>query len=341
MNSLERVRASVAFQNPDRTPVIAQIFGHAAVLAGIPLEDYLQDGELLARAQIQALKHYGHDAVFALMDANVETEALGSTLLYRPHFYPVVKSYIFEEGPDLDKFPLPDPGAAGRMPEILKAVEILRREVGDEVPVVGCVAGPMTLALQLMGAEPALYLAIDNPDQFERLLDFAADVAIRFGEAQLEAGAHLPMVFDPSSSPDVIPASFYRELVLPRIRRVFKAFERAGGEINWLHTAGPVDPILPFYPTADVNLANIDYCVSLPNAAETLPHTCLNGNIRPLAFLDATPVEIAAMAESILNAMSDRSGFILSSGCEIPPESKPENVAAMISAVSGKSGGAV
>ena len=40
MNSLERIAAAVAFQATDRVPVIAQVFGHAATLAGVALDDY-------------------------------------------------------------------------------------------------------------------------------------------------------------------------------------------------------------------------------------------------------------------------------------------------------------
>jgi uroporphyrinogen decarboxylase len=57
--------------------------------------------------------------------------------------------------------------------------------------------------------ETALYLAIDDPSGLERLMDFATEVIIRFGQAQLRAGAHLPVVFDPSASPDVIPPQFF------------------------------------------------------------------------------------------------------------------------------------
>jgi uroporphyrinogen decarboxylase len=83
MNSLERIVAAVQFQATDRVPVIAQVFGHAATLSGISLEDYVRDGETLARCQLQAWQHYGYDAVFSVMDTNVETEALGSILKYR------------------------------------------------------------------------------------------------------------------------------------------------------------------------------------------------------------------------------------------------------------------
>ncbi|WP_295612869.1 diguanylate cyclase [uncultured Lamprocystis sp.] len=67
MNSLERIAAAAAFGTPDRVPVVAQVFGHAAVLAGVGVGDYVRDGALLARCQLAALRHYGYDAVFALM----------------------------------------------------------------------------------------------------------------------------------------------------------------------------------------------------------------------------------------------------------------------------------
>ena len=80
MNSLQRIATAIALQKPDRVPVIAQVFGHAAALAGVPLDEYVRDGATLARCQLAAWKRYGYDAVFAVMDVNVETEAIGSIL---------------------------------------------------------------------------------------------------------------------------------------------------------------------------------------------------------------------------------------------------------------------
>ncbi len=333
MNSIERIRAAVNFQPPDRVPVIAQVFGHAAGLAGVALGDYVRSGELLANCQIQALKHYGYDAVFALMDANVETEAAGSVLTYRADQYPSVRTYALSDGADLKELSVPDPHRAGRMPELLDAVKILRREVGADTLVVGCVLGPMTLATQLLGIEATLYLAVDEPESFSRLLDFATEIVIRFGISQIEAGAHLPIVFNPSASPAVIPYQFFREFELPRLRRVFATFKEAGAAANWLHIAGPAGPILSLYSEAGVDIANIDYEVNPLDAQRALPQTCLDGNIKPLDFVEATPDVIADESSRLMKLFADRGGFIMSSGCEIPPESKPENIAAMVAAV--------
>jgi len=330
MNSIDRIKAAVNFKTPDRVPVIAQVFGHAATLAGVSIGDYVRDGELLARCQIKALEHYGYDAVFALMDVDVETEAVGSVLTYLTNNYPIVKSHALSKGANPDSLSMPDPYKAGRMPELIKAVTVLRREVGDEVLVIGCVLGPMTLATQLLGIEKALYLAIDEPERFTRVLDFSTEVVIMFGVAQIEAGVHLPVVFDPSASPAVIPAQFFREFELPRLKNVFTSFKQAGAVANWLHIAGPTEQILSLYPQAGIDIACFDYYVDFLDARRALPHTCLTGNIKPLSFVEAAPEEIAAKSSRLLNLSADRGGFILSSGCEIPPESKPENVAAMV-----------
>ncbi|BCB25433.1 uroporphyrinogen decarboxylase [Sulfurimicrobium lacus] len=332
MNSLERIKAALAFAPPDRTPAVPQLFGHAAAVGGVALRDYLRDGALLAACQARTLERYGHDVVFAFMDLCVETEALGSTLQYRENQYPDVISYALTLSSEVSALTMPDPASAGRMPELLKATSILRRELGDTTLVAGCVAGPMTLATQLLGIETALYLAVDDPARFEQILDFSTAVAIRYGCAQIAAGAHLPIVFDPAASPAVVPPQFFRELLLPRLQQVFAAFRQAGALANWLNIAGPTAATLPYYPEAGADIANFDYYVEPDQVQRLLPRTCVDGNMKSLLFVEASPDEVAAAAALLISSFARRGGFLLSSGCEIPPEAKPENIAAMVAA---------
>jgi len=331
MTGLERVLAAVRFEPTDRIPVIPQIFGHAARVAGVPLQQYLTDPAVLAECQLAALQRYGADAVFALLDVNVETEALGSSLRFPKDHYPSVERFAIQEPSAVAGLAIPDPNRAGRMPVLLQATRLLRQALKDQVLVAGCVLGPMTLACQLLGAERALFAAIDEPDAFARLLDFAADVAASFGWAQLDAGAHVCVVFDPSASPAVVPPAFFRELVAPRLRRLCDALKQKGSPATWLHIAGPVEPILPLYPGCGVDIANIDYCVDAKKARAAVPRLCLDGNIRSLAFVDAEPQEITTACAQLLADAG--TGFILSSGCEIPLEARPECVQALVDSV--------
>lgn len=333
MTGAERICAAIAFERPDRVPVIAQVFGHAARLAGVDLQDYLRDGPLLARCQLAARDRYDLDAVFALMDVGVETEALGSALRYRSAGYPTVERYaISANGAGIDQLPLTDPQTAGRMPELLEATSQLRTALGDDVLVIGCVSGPLTLTAQLMGLEAALYLAIDAPDRFAQLLDIAAQFGQACGRAQLEAGAHAVMLFDPVASPEVVPPQFYRELALPRVRASLAELRSAGAWFTWLHVTGNTLPILRYYEQAGADLANLDYSVDLESASALLPRTCFNGNLKPLAFVDSSPAVIAAEAERLVTTCGPRRGFILSPGCEIPLDARPDNIAAMVAA---------
>ncbi len=332
MNSLGRIQAAISFEAAKPSPVIAQVFGHTAVFAGETIQEYVRSGRKVAECQLKALARYGYDAVFAIMDVNVETEALGSRLVYRVDDYPFVLSYAHSKSTNLDVVAAPDPGSAGRMPEILEALRILRGELKDEVLVVGGVLGPMTLATQLLGMETALYLAIDDPESFEKFLDFAVEVVIRFGIAQIDAGAHVPLIFDPSASQAVIPGHFFSKFELPRLKKVLDAFRTAGALAGWLHIAGPIKSILPFCEDAGADIINFDYCVDPAECLQKLPSTCCNGNIKSLDFQEASPEGIFSEAKRLLNIFENRGGFILSSGCEIPPGSKSESIDALVSA---------
>jgi len=333
VNSLERVAATVRFAAADRTPVIPQVFAHAAVRAGVPIVDYLHDGALLARCQIEARREYGYDAVFAFMDVALEAEAMGCLLEFPDGQYPQVTACALSPDTPLEGLELPDPRRDGRLPELLRATALLRSALDGEAPVVAVVLGPMSLAQQLMGAETALYLAADEPARFEELLDLTTEVARRHGQALLGAGAQIAVVFEPAGSPVVVPAAFFRELLVPRIAALNAAFKAAGALATWLHIAGDVTPILPSYERTGADIVNLDYEVDPEQAGRILPRACLEGNVRSLAFVLGAADEVAAEGRRLVTRLNARGGFILSSGCEIPPEARPENIAALVSAV--------
>ncbi|WKY47905.1 uroporphyrinogen decarboxylase family protein [Eubacteriaceae bacterium ES3] len=335
MTSLTRVMETVAFNEVDRVPVVPQIFGHAGVLSGIPLHKFVKSGDLIAQAQLKVLDYYQADGIFLVTDVNVECEAAGSILDYPNDQLPVVKSPVLV-GKTVADLRVPDPQVSGRMPEILKAIRICKAAIGEESLIIGCVMGPMTLALLMMGIEAGLYLAADDLDAFKQVLEYAKQVSAAYGLAQLQAGAHLVMVFDPSSTPEIIPPQFFRELVKDPLAELFQVLKSGGGMANFLHITGDNRTILPYYSEMGVEIAGLDYPVDMAEAAQILPDICLIGNILPADFLSGTPEIINEKAESLLEAFSDRGGFILSSGCEIYPNSKPENIMAMINQVKNK-----
>lgn len=335
MNSLARILAAVRFEPTDRVPFVPQVFGLAGQAAGIGLDAYVRDGRVIAECQLALQRRLGHDAVFAFTDLGVEAEALGARLRYYARQYPEIATQVLTPDGDVAALQLPDPARDGRMPETLRALGLLRRALGDDVMVVGGVAGPMTLASQLCGAENLLYLTADDPARVVAVLDFATALASRFGAAQLDAGAHMVTVLDPMASPAVVPPEFFGRLLLPRLRRLMRGLRQAGAAATWLNIAGPTAPNLPRYAELDADIATFDYYVAADEARRLLPRTCAVGNLKSLDFVVVAPDELSAAGRRLVDAFADRGGFILASGCEIPPEAGIDGIAALARMVAG------
>ena len=169
-----------------------------------------------------------------------------------------------------------------------------------------------------------------NRARFEELLDLTTEVALRHGQALLAAGAQVVVVFEPAASPVVVPAAFFRELLAPRVAALFAAYKAAGALATWLHVAGDVTPILPYYRRHRRRHREPRLRGRPRRGRRILPHACLDGNVRSLAFILDAADEVAAEGRRLVARLGGRGGFILSSGCEIPPEARPENIAALV-----------
>jgi uroporphyrinogen decarboxylase len=335
MKSIERIKATLNFEETDRVPVFAHILGIASRLNNISLKDYLNSGELLAFCQLETWKRFGYDAVTVFADNSLEAEALGSKISYKDDAYPQIDEYCLNNIQDWQYLSIPDPEKDGRMPVIIEACRILKDEVGEEAAVVGTVQGPMTLAGQLLGLEKLIYHIVDHPEEFCDLLKFTTRVMVTFGKALINAGVHAIHIFDPASSCSVINRAVFSAYILPHLKQAFKEFKDSGDPICWLNITGQTEPILDLFPETGADLFNIDYLVPISIAMEKLPHHCINGNIKPFSFISSEKEAIRREASDLLEETQSRGGFILSPGCEIPLEAKVSNIEAMLQAVKG------
>ncbi|MCP4458598.1 MAG: uroporphyrinogen decarboxylase, partial [Cytophagales bacterium] len=108
MKSLDRIKAAVNFKLTDRVPVFAHIYGFASRLKQIPLKDYLNSGELMALCQLEAWKRFSYDGVTAYADNSLESEALGSKLVYKDNVYPYIDEYCLNNIHDWKYLSIPN-----------------------------------------------------------------------------------------------------------------------------------------------------------------------------------------------------------------------------------------
>ncbi|MCI0469376.1 MAG: uroporphyrinogen decarboxylase family protein, partial [Nitrospirae bacterium] len=313
-----------------------EVFAVSARLNGYKISDYVLEGKVIAECQLKARKAIGYDILFAFADLSVEAEAIGCKLRYEDDAYPSVETPIIKDIEDIHNLRMPNPLKDGRMPVVIESCSRLRESAKDDCLIAACVMGPVSIASQIMGIEPFLYLLMDNPDAANDVLDLAEAVAVAYGTALINAGAHCPVVFDPVASSAVIPPHMFLKHESPRLKRMYKEFKCRGSLVSWISIAGPIQKIMPHFGMSGINLATVDYVLPIHEAFGLVNNIALNGNIKPYLFVSAAHGEIRAEARRCLEEAGANKRFILGSGCEVPPESRFENIRALVEAAKEK-----
>ncbi len=335
MNSLERFTETLRWQPTDRCCCLPLVFGYAANIAEIEIKDAISDTEALVSSQLLAQRLFGYDAVYVYGGNAVEIESLGIPLVFPDGDYPYPDPRYDLKNPDeLLAKPLPDPVSHGRIPKLLSAAGKLRQEVDGSVPVVGVIAGPFTIAAQVLGLEKLLLLLVDDPDKIQKLLHNVSILSQNFALALLTAGAQVIMIMDPVSSQSIITPGIFRNFSFPLLRGIFKGCRRAGALACWLAITGRTDGFFKLYPDTGADLVTLDYEVSMEKAFSLLPRLVIQGNIRPFDFVERGPGEIRRECLDLLQLAQARPGYILGTGCELPLNSKQENLEAMMDVLS-------
>lgn len=57
---------------------------------------------------------------------------------------------------------------------------------------------------------------------------------------------------------------------------------------------------------------------------------CLKGDVPATLLAQGEPDQVSEYCQNLIRNIGSDSGFILSSGCEVPLDAKPENVTAII-----------
>ncbi|NPV52442.1 MAG: hypothetical protein HPY71_02845 [Firmicutes bacterium] len=333
-NPLERCMKAIKLEEPDRVPVIPLIIRHAAKIEKVSLKDYSLNPELLVQCQVAALERYGYDGIHVTSDNWILPEAVGCEITWPGDEPPVLLRSPLSDRRDIDRLRLANPYVDGRMPLRLQATGIAMKAVGDRCCVkVNFDQGPFSLASALRGIQQFFLDLHDDPVYTLELLDFCARVVAEFGVAAAKAGAHVLTFGDSVAS--LVNREAYERFAFPFEKRVIQEIhQRTGGVPVFLHICGDTTRILDLMAQTGADGLEIDYAVDLAFAKRTAGEvTCLEGNIAPSeVLLQAGPDRVLEEALKCIQAAGQGGGFILSSGCEVPPDAPAENILAMVRA---------
>jgi len=332
MRSLERVRNLISGKAVDHLPAQPMIMMLAAKHLGVSFLDYTRDGRLMAAGQLKIAQDFDVDCLLTCSDPAREVVDIAGegSIEWLTDQGPVINEEraALADPMRLRQFRVPDPFGGGRMHDRIKAIEIMRREVGNEKSIVGWVEGPLALGAELRGLSRIMTDFLDEPGFVEDLLDFTAEVALRYAEAQIQVGADTIGMSDAAAS--MMGPKYYARFLHPRQQRVFQEIKRRHPHIlTRQHICGQTGPILHKMRELAVDIYELDFPVDLDNARAILGDRFISGNVSTVTtLLNGTPEDVYAAAGRCHAACGRR--FILGSGCEVSPLTPLENLRALV-----------
>ena len=211
------------------------------------------------------------------------------------------------------------------MHDRVKGVAEFRKRVGGKLLIEGWVEGPCAEGADLRGINSLMVDFLDDAAFVRDLFAFCVEMGTGFAKAQVEAGADVIGIGDAAAS--LVGPEIYREFVWPYEKVLVDAIQQMGARTR-LHICGNTTAILPEIGRLGCDIVDLDYPVSVAAARAAMgPRQILLGNLDPVRGVrNGTPEGIRAALAECHRQAGER--FIVGAGCEIPRDTKPENVRA-------------
>ena len=296
--------------------------------AGVLYGRYATDYRAMVEAQIVTAERFDFDFVSCISDPACEAADCGSAVQWFDNQPPAIHETqsLLADKKQLVGLKLPDPLGGGRMHNRVQGVGEFCRRVGEERLVEGWLEGPCAESADLRGINRLMLDFYDDPAFVRDLFDYTLELGLRFGKAQVEAGADLIGVGDAAAS--LVGPAIYHEFVLPYEKRLIDGLHALGARVR-LHICGNIGRILTDIGTLGCDIIDVDSKVPMDRVRrEVGPQPALLGNIDPVAVLrNGAPAQIIAALEECHRHSGVR--YIVGAGCEVPRDTPEANVFAL------------
>jgi len=327
MNAKQRVMAVLNHQKPDRMPC----FGANSTVTYEQMEkvgafwpEGHEKAEAMAKQALAAYTVLGFDAVRVPFCQTFEAEALGCNIKSGgKEGIPGISHPAPYKLDDVPVFPA-DFLSRGRIPELIKAVKILKKELGDEVPIVAGIIGPFTIAGALIDITILLRATFKKPEKMRPFLEVGEKAGTALAQALIDAGADIIAVEDMTASPDLIAPNTYRDYEMEYQGRQFEAISIP----KILHICGNVDPIVEYMCHTGADIISLEPKANAKLARQKCgPDVILMGGVDTATTLFMK--DAATVAEGCEESI-EQGIQILAPGCAVAPGTPLENLLAMV-----------
>ncbi len=309
----------------DCTPAV---YEHAAYLIGRTPWEVSRDGDLTYEAHAEAYRRYRHSPAVVSIDIyNLEGEAYGAAVAEpRGTGIPAILEPLCKSVEELGQLPSFDPQTAGRIPLVLAAARRLAEEF-PEADVRIPMAGPMSIASNLLGIEPLLMDIITQPEATTEALMHLVGAQLDFARTVVAAGLDVAF-FESAAAPPLLSPQMFRDVELPALKAIMEGTAEIVGHPVPCVIGGDTEPILEsLLETGSgylINPIETDQ-EAFMRKIRGRTDVRVRVNASPKIMAQGTRDELRAEVERIAKISSGRENTCFGTSA-LPYETPPENV---------------
>jgi MtaA/CmuA family methyltransferase len=298
----------------------------AARLNNCTYTEFMTNYKILVESNIKCLEVIDHDAVGLISDPYRETAAFGGKVEFSGNNNPVCSPFVLNMN-DVERLKNPNVYKSERTYDRIMAAKYYKKLLGNDIPLIGWIEGPLAEAADLAGVNNILLKLLMELDFVRKLMDICVIIAKDFTKAQVEAGCMVIGIGDAICSQ--VDPDIYQSFILPLHQEIIEYIHSLGA-FTKLHICGDITHLLPALALSGIDILDLDWMVSFDTARKKCgDKIILCGNLDPVSCIqNKIPEEVNACSQQLI---MDQKGkrFILSGGCEITRDTPLENIMAM------------
>lgn len=307
------------------------IMTHPGIEAlGYSVKAAVNDGEVHYKAIKYLADNYPGFACTTIMDLTVEAEAFGCNIDFPENEVPSVVGRLVHDASSVESLQIPEL-TSGRVPEFLKASRLAVENIHDRPVFSGCI-GPFSLAGRLFDMSEIMVSIYIEPDVILSLLDKCTEFIIKYCAELKRIGASGIFIAEPaagllSDEDCMIYSTEY-------VRRIVEQLQDDDFSVI-LHNCGNTGQCTHAMVESGACALHFGNAIDMLEALSNCPEdVIIMGNIDPVGIMkQADSKTVRETTLKLLEETSSYRNFVLSTGCDVPPNIPKTNIDAFFKAL--------
>ncbi|HCQ88655.1 MULTISPECIES: methylcobamide:CoM methyltransferase MtbA [unclassified Clostridium] len=291
LTSKERLFKVLKNEKVDRPPCICpggmmnMIIEDLMDITEIKWPDAHTNPKLMANLAYSMYENGGFENCGVPFCMTVEAESMGAGVsLGDKTTEPRVTDYVINSVTEYEKLKNIDSNS-GRTKVVIDAIKILS-ERNLEIPIVANITGPISLASSIM--DPIVFYKelVRKKEEAHKYMEVIAENLISFGKAQLEAGAEILAISDPSGTGEILGPKLFNEFAIPYINKIVEALKpyAKGGII--VHICGKLKSVYENLQNLKCDAISFDSITSVKEVKQNVKGKAIMGNVSTLTLFN-------------------------------------------------------